>query len=78
MMDLLFALALITGGLLVISISKSYVRTIIGVELAILGGIFASIYYGDMTLTAVAAVVGVAETVLLVATLFRIVKEGYA
>ncbi|MEZ0249071.1 MAG: ferredoxin:quinone oxidoreductase [Thermoproteus sp.] len=77
MMELAVALALIAGGLLLIGASNSPVRTIIGVEVVILGGIFGAALSGDLSLAAVAAAMGVAETLLLVAATYKLAKKGH-
>lgn len=74
MIELFFITALFTAGFLVIATANSLVRVIIGGEIVVLGAIFASAYSADLSMLAVAAGVGVAETLLFVATLFRLAK----
>lgn len=77
MIELFFITALFTAGFLVIATANSLVRVIIGGEIVVLGAIFASAYSADLSMLAVAAGVGVAETLLFIATLFRLAKGGY-
>jgi hypothetical protein len=53
------------------------VRVIIGAEVAIMAGIWGAALSRDLSLLAVAAVVGVAETVLMVAAVYRLAREGH-
>lgn len=77
MIELYLFAALLAGGLVVIATANSLVRVIIGAEVLILAAIFAAAFAKDFTTLAVAAGVGVAETLILVATLFRLARSGY-
>ncbi len=76
-LDVILITALMAGGLAVVGTANSLVRVIIGCELLVLAAIFASAVAHDINMLAVAAGVGVVETLLLVATLFRLAKLGY-
>jgi hypothetical protein len=77
MTELIFLVVLLAGGMAIVAVANSLVRVIIGAEVAIMAGIWGAALSGDLSLVAVAAVVGVAETVLMVAALYRLAKEGY-
>jgi multisubunit Na+/H+ antiporter MnhC subunit len=77
MTELIFLVVLLAGGMAVVAVANSLVRVIIGAEVAIMAGIWGAALSGDLSLVAVATVVGVAETVLMVAALYRLAKEGY-
>ncbi|MCC6031941.1 MAG: ferredoxin:quinone oxidoreductase [Pyrobaculum sp.] len=77
MTELIFLVVLLAGGMAVVAVANSLVRVIIGAEVAIMAGIWGAALSGDLSLVAVATVVGVAETVLMVASLYRLAKEGY-
>jgi hypothetical protein len=77
MTELIFLVVLLAGGMAVVAVANSLVRVIIGAEVAIMAGIWGAALSGDLSLVAVAAVAGVAETVLMVAALYRLAKEGY-
>jgi multisubunit Na+/H+ antiporter MnhC subunit len=77
MTELIFLVVLLAGGMAVVAVANSLVRVIIGAEVAIMAGIWGAALSGDLSLVAVATVVGVAETVLMVATVYRLAKEGY-
>ncbi|MGC9049792.1 ferredoxin:quinone oxidoreductase [Pyrobaculum sp.] len=76
-MAVYIALLIMAGGLAVIATAKSLVRAIIGAEVMTLGAIYASAAARDINMLAVAASAGVFETVLLVATLFKMARRGY-
>jgi hypothetical protein len=77
MTELIFLVVLLAGGMAIVAVANSLVRVIIGAEVAIMAGIWGAALSGDLSLVAVAAVAGVAETVLMVAALYRLAKEGY-
>ena len=77
MTELIFLVVLLAGGMAVVAVANSLVRVIIGAEVAIMAGIWGAALSGDLSLVAVATVVGVAETVLMVATVYRLAKEGH-
>lgn len=77
MIETAFLLLLLAGSMAIVAVSRSLVRAIIGAEVAILAGIWGAALSGDVTLLTVAAALGVADTVLLVAAVFRLAKEGY-
>jgi hypothetical protein len=77
MTELIFLVVLLAGGMAIVAVANSLVRVIIGAEVAIMAGIWGAALSGDLSLVAVAAVAGVAETVLMVAAVYRLAKEGY-
>ncbi|RFA97684.1 ferredoxin:quinone oxidoreductase [Pyrobaculum aerophilum] len=77
MMSVLVILTIMAGGLAVIATAKSLVRAIIGAEMLTLAAIYAAAVARDLNMLAVAAAIGVVETVMLVSTLFKMAKEGY-
>ncbi|MFN7106004.1 MAG: ferredoxin:quinone oxidoreductase [Pyrobaculum sp.] len=77
MIELALIVALAGGGLAVVATANSLVRVIIGSELLVLAAIFAAAAIRDINMLAVATGVGVAETLLLVATLFKTARGGY-
>lgn len=77
MIELITVVALATIGLAVIATAVSLVRVVIGAEVLTLSAIYAAAAYGDLNMLAVAASVGVVETLMLVATLFKMAKEGH-
>jgi hypothetical protein len=77
MTELIFLVVLLAGGMAIVAVANSLVHVIIGAEVAIMAGIWGAALSGDLSLVAVAAVAGVAETVLMVAALYRLAKEGY-
>lgn len=70
-------LALMAGGLAIIATARSLVRAIIGAEVLTLAAIYAGAAAGSLNMVAVAAAAGVVETVMLVATLFKLTRRGY-
>jgi multisubunit Na+/H+ antiporter MnhC subunit len=77
MIELAFLVLLLAGGVAAVATANSLVRAIIGAEVAIMAGIWGAALSRDLSLLAVAAVVGVAETVLMVAVVYRLAKEGH-
>lgn len=77
MIELYFIAALMAGALAIVATANSLVRVIIGAEVLILAAIFAAAFARDFTTLAVAAGIGVAETLIFVATLFKLAKSGY-
>ncbi|ACB40719.1 hypothetical protein [Pyrobaculum neutrophilum] len=77
MIEALLLVALLAGGMAIVAAARSLVRVIIGAEVATMAGIWGAALSGDLSLVAAATVAGVAETVLMVATLFRAAREGY-
>ncbi len=77
MIELAFLVILLAGGMAAVAAANSLVRVIIGAEVVIMAGIWGAALSHDLSLLAVAAVVGVAETVLMVAAVYRLAKEGY-
>jgi|GEM_PF-876984 len=77
MIELAFLVILLAGGMAAVAAANSLVRVIIGTEVVIMAGIWGAALSHDLSLLAVAAVVGVAETVLMVAAVYRLAKEGY-
>jgi hypothetical protein len=77
MTELVFLVILLAGGMAIVAVANSLIRVIIGAEVAIMAGIWGPALSGDLSLLAAAAVTGVAETVLMVATVYRLAKEGH-
>ncbi|MEM0277010.1 MAG: ferredoxin:quinone oxidoreductase [Pyrobaculum sp.] len=77
MISLIVFLALMAGGLAIIATARSLVRVIIGAEALTLAAIYAGAIAGSLSMVAVAAAAGVIETVMLVATLFKLAKGGH-
>ncbi|MFN3803764.1 MAG: ferredoxin:quinone oxidoreductase [Pyrobaculum sp.] len=77
MIELALIVALAGGGLAVVATANSLVRVVIGSELLVLAAIFAAASIRDINMLAVATGVGVAETLLLVAALFKMARGGY-
>jgi hypothetical protein len=77
MTELVLLVILLAGGMAIVAVANSQIRVIIGAEVAIIAGIWGVALSGDLSLLAVAAVTGVAETVLMVATVYRLAKEGH-
>lgn len=77
MIEVALIIVLLVGGMAVVATAVSLVRVIIGVEMAVMAGILGAAISEDISLVAVASVAGVAETVLMAATLFKMAKEGY-
>lgn len=77
MIEVALIIVLLVGGMAVVATAVSLVRVIIGVEMAVMAGILGAAMSEDISLVAIASVAGVAETVLMVAVLFKMAKEGY-
>jgi len=77
MTELVFLVLLLAGGVAAVAVANSLVRVIIGAEVAIMAGIWGAALSRDLSLLAVAAVVGVAETVLMVAAVYRLARESH-
>lgn len=77
MIEVALIIVLLVGGMAVVATAVSLVRVIIGVEMAVMAGILGAAISEDISLVAIASVAGVAETVLMAATLFKMAKEGY-
>jgi len=77
MTELVFLVLLLAGGVATVAVANSLVRVIIGAEVAIMAGIWGASLSRDLSLLAVAAMVGVAETVLMVAAVYRLAREGH-
>jgi hypothetical protein len=77
MTELVFLVLLLAGGVAAVAVANSLVRVIIGAEVAIMAGIWGAALSRDLSLLAVAAVAGVAETVLMVAAVYRLAREGH-
>ncbi|ABL87498.1 hypothetical protein Pisl_0320 [Pyrobaculum islandicum DSM 4184] len=77
MIEVALIIVLLVGGMAVVATAVSLVRVIIGVEMAVMAGILGAAMSEDISLVAIASVAGVAETVLMVAALFKMAKEGY-
>jgi len=70
-------IVLLVAGLVVIATAVSLVRVVIGAEILTLAALYAAAVARDINILAVVAAVGVAETIIFVATLFKMAKEGH-
>jgi len=77
MVELVTLIVLLVAGLVAIATAVSLVRVVIGAEILTLAALYAAAVARDVNLLAVAAAVGVAETLIFVATLFKLAKEGH-
>ena len=70
------AYALLAVGLAIVAAADHPVRVMIGVEVAILGGILGSLAYDNLDVLAVLVLAAVADTLLMAAAIYRMSKLG--